>query len=503
MSYDTAELFERAKPLMARISDLSHADAVLGWDMETYMPPGGAEARGEQSATLRTIVHELTTSDAARLLCEQVRAVGPTLEDTLEGRILASFARDVERSIKLPDTLVSEMARVTARANGSWKKARQEASFSVFRNDLERIIELRRQTADLLGWAGERYDALLDEFEPGITAATITPVFSRLREGIVPLLQEVRSSGKQLGSAALKGHYPAEAQLSLGRQVVQAIGFNFNDGRIDITAHPFCTNFDYRDVRLTTRVYPDDLRACLYGLIHEAGHGMYEQGVSAKLARTAASGGASMGIHESQSLFWEDVVGRSLPFIEWLHPQLQHHFSGGAAALAPRELYAHLNAVEPSFIRVDADEVTYPLHIILRFEIERELIAGTLGVDDIPERWNEGMRSSLGIVPENDALGCLQDVHWSFGGIGYFPSYALGKLYAAMLHDAMRAAMPNFDDMVRSGSFGPILEWLRTAVHQHGRTRTSEQMVQAACGQGLSEQPFLNYIGAKIRSVYA
>lgn len=487
--------------VMNTAADLSSAASVLGWDQETYMPDGSVSGRADQLATLSGLVHETVTGEKATAIAERVRLEYATYEER-KRRIAAMFLRDFDNAKKLPGDHVEDLARTASMAQDAWKRARTASDFTIFQPLLEKIVDLKRREAELLGPADHPYDNLLDQFEPGLTVASVTPVFNELRAGTVELIKSIAEVQGRVSDDVLYRVYPADQQKQSATSIISLLGFDMSIGRVDLSAHPFCTNFGNKDVRLTTRIREKDLRSCLFGLIHEAGHGMYEQGIADDLNRTSAGGGASMGIHESQSLFWENVIARSEEFWTWAFPILQEQFPDQLADQTVRSFYQAINVMRPSLNRVESDELTYNLHIILRFEIERELIAGYLTVKDIPEVWNAKMQSSLGVVPPNDAEGCLQDVHWSFGGIGYFPSYTLGKLYAAMEWNAMQLDIPDVRTKVSSGDFAPILAWLREKIHAHGRTELPHEIVQRVCGRPLTAKDFLEYVGGKARDVY-
>jgi carboxypeptidase Taq len=493
-------LLERSRTL----ADLNAANAVLNWDQETYMPQGAAEIRAEQISTLSALVHQMTVDPGYVGLLDDVNAeaAGGALEEW-ERRAVREAIRTRDHALKLPEELVREIARVTSLAQHAWKKARVESNFGHFAEILSRLVDLKRREAELYGYRENIYDALIDLFEPGMTVSQLRPVFDQLRDGTRRLLQKIADSGSDVDDAILFTGYDKEKQLAFSRDTVQRLGFDFNTGRIDLSAHPFCTSFGISDVRLTTRIYTDDLRSCLFGLIHESGHGMYEQGIDPAYARTPVGAAISMGIHESQSLFWENMIGRSEPFWNWCFPRLRSVFPEQLASIAPFEFFRAINVMKPSFIRVEADELTYNLHIILRFEIEEALINGTIDVADIPAVWNEKMQTYLGIVPPNDAVGCLQDVHWSFGGFGYFPSYTLGKLYAAMFFKQMSSDLADVNGQIERGEFGGILSWLRENIHRCGLTKTAGELVQDVCGKPLGAVDFLEYVESKIDRVYA
>lgn len=492
---------EQAHEIMRKVKDLNSVSAVLGWDQETYMPSGAIEARAEHIATIDTLSHEVLTGATARKAADSLRSGLDTLTED-EKAVMTLFLRDHDRAVKLPESLVRETSRAQSLAQEGWKQAKSEKNFAIFAPHLEQLIGLKIQAAELYGYDENRYDALMDLFEPGMKVSIIQPVFDRLRQGTVELLDKVLPLRDSINDEILHRSYEREQQLEFGKSIVNKLGFDFERGRVDLSAHPFCTNFAPTDVRLTTRILENDIRSCLFGLIHEAGHGMYEQGINMKYFRTFAAEGTSMGIHESQSLFWENVIARTEEFWQWALPQLKAVFPEQLGDTTPRDFYRAINVVRPSFIRIDSDETTYNLHIILRFEIEEAFINEKIRVADIPELWNEKMRTSLGIVPSNDAEGCLQDVHWSFGGYGYFPSYTLGKLYAAMLWTQLQQEKPGVRNLIATGDFGPILEWLRGNIHQYGRTQMSEEIMKRVTGRGLTETDFLAYVGAKAKDIY-
>lgn len=487
---------------MATIKDLEAASAVLGWDQETYMPEGAVAARADQLATLGMVAHQFMTSERTQQTIAAIPSYAEALDDRSR-RVAATFARDVERATKLPSDLVEDGARTAALAQDAWRRARAASDFSIFQPLLERTVDLKlREIAILADGKAHPYDTLIDIYEPSMTVAQLTPVFERLQRGTTELLDRLRPVADRVDSSVLHRSYDGARQLSVARSIIGALGFQSDTGRVDLSSHPFCTSFSHTDVRLTTRIRENDLRSCLFGLIHEAGHGMYEQGIAPSLARTFSGTGASMGIHESQSLFWENVIARSEAFWHWAFPRLRDAFPDQLADQTPTSFYRAINRIEPSLNRVESDEVTYNLHIILRFEIERDLMDGSLRVADIPKRWNERMEQYLGVVPPNDAEGCLQDIHWSFGGIGYFPSYTLGKLYAAMEWKALTAVMPDASDKVANGTFEPILAWLRTNIHDGGRTETPVEILQRVTGRSLTEVDFMDAVVRKAEQVY-
>lgn len=494
------QIEEKVRKHMNTISDLSAASSLLSWDQETYMPSGSAHVRAEQTSTLAAIIHQLMTGDIAKSLSDEIR-------ETKEKQgsispLLQIFLDDYTKACKLPEELVRKTSKATALAHETWKSSREKSDFSIFEPSLHELVSLKSEAAELYGYDKNRYDALLHLFEPGMTVDELTPVFATLKDATISLLQTIEPNNNAVSDALMLRHYPHDGQRAFSALIAEKMGFRFDNGRIDLAAHPFCTSFSQYDVRLTTRVNENDLSPCLYGVIHEAGHGLYEQGFSPELARTFGAEGASMGIHESQSLLWENVITRSEEFWEFALPHLKKTFPGIADNATPRDYYKAVNKVQPSFIRVDADEVTYNMHIILRFEIEQLMINGKIRTQEIPEIWREKMKEYLGIIPENDAQGALQDIHWSFGGFGYFPSYTLGKLYASMLWKCIIKDIPAVTSHIAQGNFSELLQWLRQNIHQYGRTKKPSELMMSLTGQSLNSTDFIEYIQRKFADVY-
>ncbi|MBI2794127.1 MAG: carboxypeptidase M32 [Ignavibacteria bacterium] len=487
--------------VMHRVSDISAASAVLSWDQETYMPDGAVQARSEQLATLTELAHHYMTNDEAQRAISDFAGYSDTLTER-QRRICRTFIKDFDRAKKLPAELLVEQARTASLGQDAWKKARQQNSFSLFKPLLERMYQLKREEALCLAPTEHLYDALLDVYEPGITVSALIPVFKELKAGTMDLLARIAPFQSRVSDEVLHKTFPGDKQLSVAQTIINSLGFSASTGRVDLSAHPFCTSFANTDVRLTTRIREKDLRSCLFGLIHEAGHGMYEQGISSELSRTPSGQGASMGIHESQSLFWENTIARSEEFWKWAFPSLRKAFPDQLAEQDVPMFFKAINSIKPSLNRVESDELTYNLHIILRFEFEKALIEGSMNVSDIPEAWNASMKDLLGVDVPNDAEGCLQDVHWSIGLMGYFPSYTLGKLYAAMLWNQMRQDIADIELKIEDGSFSDILSWLRSNIHDYGRTEDPREIIQRVCGRPLTEKDFVEYVGSKAQRVY-
>ena len=488
---------------LAEIDDLGHSVALLGWDQQTYMPPGGAAARGEQMATLERVIHQRFTDPVVGGLLDDLAAEAAALpDDSHRASVWRVTRRRYDRATKLPEDLVAEMARTSARAFDTWVKARAANDFAMFEADLTRQVELARQQADHYGYEDTPYDALLAGYEPNLTSADVDRLFSPLRDRLVPLLDSLRPVLDRVNDDALRGDFPHDAQIALTEDIVALVGFDFETGRQDLAAHPFTTSIGQGDTRVTTAVDPRNIAPALYASIHEAGHGTHDQGIPAELSRTAVGQVESLVIAESQSRLWENLVGRSRTFAGHLLPRLGKYFPGRFDSVDADALYAAGSLVEPGYIRVQADEVTYSLHIFLRYEIERELIEGRLAVADLPERWWEGMKSLLGVAPTTDADGVLQDVHWSTGAIGYFPTYALGTLLSVQLYEAALADDASIGPALETADFAPLLDWMRQHVHRHGATWSAAELVDRELGVELSADPFLGYLENKYRALY-
>ncbi len=486
---------ESLRTRLARITHLNQAAAVLEWDMETHMPAGGAEARSQQVATLRSLAHELLVSDKTTTLLE---AAGPVSE--LDADLIRVVRRDIEKASRVPSSLIAAMAEAAGRAKGAWQEARSTDTFSTFAPHLERIVDLCIQHAEALGYEDQPYDALLDQYEEGATTRQVSEVFEEVRSQLVPFAKEMGKTGVAC-EGPLHREYPEDAQWAFGLKMAERIGYDMNRGRQDVSAHPFSTSFSISDVRITTRLEKRFFNPAFFGTLHEAGHAIYEQGIDPALEGTPLADGTSLGMHESQSRMWENLVGRSLPFWEYAFPQAQEAFPAALQGVSLDDFYRAINAVSPSTIRVEADEVTYNLHIMLRFELEQQMIAGKVAVSDLPREWNDRMEAWLGVRPLNDAEGVLQDIHWSLGAIGYFPTYALGNLMSVQLFDAAYAALPDLDDHIRHGDFSALLSWLRENVHQWGRRRTASQILTASTGADVSAGPWMAYLRRKYEAM--
>ena len=486
--------------LAAAHRDLHQLRAItdhLHWDQATYLPAGGQGQRAAQLATLAALVHRQATR--AELGGWLDRAADEAL-DPLERRNLALMRRDYRRRTAIPESLARETARVSAEAWAAWKAAREADDFTAFARHLERVLAVARERGALLADGGSPYEALLDEYEPGLTEASLERLFTPLREGLAALVARIRESHVRRDGACMQGEFPVPAQQRLAVGLVAAMGFDTRRGRIDTTVHPFCSG-TVGDVRLTTRYNVADVREGIGSIVHETGHGLYEQGLDPALADQPVGGSLSMGIHESQSRLWENQVARSRAGAAWLLGHLREAFPDRFRGVVAEEIYQAMNVVAPGLIRTEADEVHYNLHILLRWEIERGLIAGEIPVAELPELWRERMRAWLGIDVPNDRDGCLQDVHWS-SDFGYFPTYTLGNLYAAQLYATVRREISDLDQRVAVGDLLPLRDWLRDRVHRHGSRLTQEELINEVTGAPLSEGPLLDYLNEKFGELY-
>lgn len=487
---------------LATISDLGAASLTLTWDRQTYMPEGGVRGRAEQLATLNRIAHEMLVSDETGVLLDSVVDLNAETDD---GALVRVARRDYEQATKLPARLVEELSRARSLAEPAWARAREGSDWAVFVPHLEKLLDLRREAAEHLGYEDHPYDAMLDLFEPGAKKARIETMFEELKAGTLPLLHgisEALSEEDEDRGAPLRGDFDEGRQEALGAAVIGAFGYDWSRGRQDRTVHPFCVGINLGDVRITTRFDPAWLSPALFATFHEAGHAMYEQGIDPAYFRTPLDRGASMGVHESQSRLWENLVGRSHAFWSHHYPQLQETFPGPLGDVDLETFYRAINAVKPSEIRVEADEMTYNLHILLRFELEVALFEDSLSVADLPAAWNAGMEEYLGVTPENDAHGVLQDIHWSAGLFGYFPTYTIGNVLSVQLFEATVEQHPQIPEEIGRGEFGTLLGWLRENVHRHGRKYDPEDLIRATTGRPLDTAPYLKYLKTKFGALY-
>lgn len=491
------------KDALREVVAIGRAEAVLRWDQLTYMPPGGLEGRAEQAATLRRLAHQRLTDPRIGDLLAAAEAETASMDpDGDDACLVRVAARDYRKATRLPEDLVAERARVSSLANRAWQAARAANDFATFAPWLERTVDLSRRTAECLGYEQHPFDALVEEREPGMTTASVRALFAELRPALTELVRRIRPQVERVDDSILHRRYDEAAQERIGRAIVEAFGYDFSRGRLDRTAHPFGIPLSGGDVRITTRYSPTFLSMSLMGTMHEAGHGMYEQGIAPELDGTILGRGTSAGVHESQSRLWENYVGRSRPFWECWYVRLQATFPDALGDVDLERFYRAINKVQPSPIRVEADEVTYNLHIILRFELEIALLEGSVRAADAPDAWNAAMQDYLGFRPATDAEGVLQDIHWSMG-LGGFQGYALGNIIAAQLWEAILAAQPDVPEAIARGEFGSLREWLRDRVHRHGRKLDPAVLIERATGKPLSIGPYLSYLQGKFSGIYA
>ncbi|MCH8960702.1 MAG: carboxypeptidase M32 [Bacteroidetes bacterium] len=496
------ERLDVLKTLLARVADLNAAADVLEWDQETYMPDGAAEVRGHQVATLRKLAHEFFTADEVGTLLEALAPATQALDPvSTEASLVRVARRDYEKALKIPAALVAEMAEAVARGKQAWRKARESDTYATFAPHLERLIDLNVQKAEALGYDDCLYDALLDQYEEGMKTATVEAVFADLRARLVPIVHAI-AEREPPDDRVLRQTFDKQKQWDFGLEVIKDFGYDFDRGRQDLSTHPFTTSFSITDVRLTTRVDERYLPSALFGTLHECGHGLYEQGIDLALDRTPLADGTSLAMHESQSRLWENLVGRSRAFWQRYYPRLQTFFPDQLAGVSLDAFYRGINKVEPSLIRVEADEVTYNLHVMLRFELEQAMVEGRVTVAELPDLWNEKMEEYLGLRPETDADGVLQDIHWSLGAIGYFPTYSLGNLMSAQLFDQAKQDLPDLEARIAAGQFAELLGWLRTNIHQYGRKLEALDILERVTGEGLQAGPWLDYIREKYGEIY-
>lgn len=488
---------------MREIADLSALGALAEWDQNTEMPEGAGEIRGNQMATLQGVLHERWVSEDLGQLLHKLEAPGvqATLTDADLG-LIREARRGYDRSIKLPRTLVEELTRVQAASFEAWRRARAQNDFASFAPWLGRTIALQREVADRLGFAQTRYDALLDEYEPGMTASTLDELFAPVREVSTQLLQRIQASGHTVDDSCLQGDFAEGQQMELSKAILRAMGYEFPYGGIARSPHPFTTSFGSPfDVRLTVNPDRAFIQASVMAAIHEGGHALYEQGSAPTIGRTPMAGGASMGAHESQSRLWENNIGRSLPFWRGQYAAVREAFPEHFAGVSVETFARALNKVQPSLIRIEADEVTYNLHIIIRYELEQAMVNGEVAVESLPAMWNARYRAYLGIEPDNDSKGILQDVHWS-GGFGYFPTYTLGNIYGAQIFSRLHEVFADFDQLLEQGNTAFVLRWLEEHMYAYGAIYLPQELIKRVTGEVPNPEFFTRYLTEKFEDIY-
>ncbi len=491
--------------LVRRLEESSRLGGVMGilhWDQEVIMPAGASESRAQQIGALAGVLHEKTTHPEMGKLLDELFAADENKFTAPEWCNIREARREFHIATRVPKVLVTELAELSSRSHQIWVKARSENKFSDFVPALKKLVDLK------IKWAGyvfpdmQPYDANIDIYERGTTQRDITPIFDKLKAELIPLIKAIQSSDYKPDVSFLSGQFPIEKQEALGRRIGEDMGFLFNHGRMDVSTHPFCGGSHPTDVRITTRYRTDNFLESLYAVIHETGHGLYEQGRMQNGRDLPVSEALTMAIHESQSLFWERMIAQGKPFCARYLPLLAETFPRNLKDVTPAQFYEAVNVSGPSLIRVGADEVTYPLHVLLRYELEKGLFDGSIRVEHLPEMWNAKMKEYLGVEPPTDTLGVLQDTHWSGGAFGYFPSYTLGAIYASQFYQALLRAKPGVEKQIAAGNMAPVREWLGVQIHQRGRLLSVPDLVERVTGEKLNPDNFLDYLKNKYRQIY-
>ena len=499
---DRSSAIARLGALVGEIVDLRHAASLVGWDERVSMPPGGVAVHGDMAATIQRIAHEkFTSAELGHALEDAAREVESLPPDSEAARLVNVTAHDYRRAVRVPSEYVEEHAHVSSAAHQAWKEARAQSRYSTFQPHLEKVVRLGQQYAGFFQPVAHPYDALMDPYEPGILTSEIQEIFGVLRPRQVELVRAIQERPVEEAPFA-KADYDEREMLAFSTEVISAFGFDWNRGRQDKSTHPFATPIGSDDVRITTRFDNHHPFEMLFAAMHETGHALYEQGVSPAWNRTLVRGGASLGVHESQSRLWENVIGRSRPFWQHFFPRLQQRFPPQLGGVTLDAFHRGINQVSPSLIRVEADEVTYNLHVMVRVEIEIAMVTGAISTGDAPAYWNSKMKEYLGVVPDTDANGILQDMHWSIGLLGYFATYTLGNLIALQLWEKYTEDDPQWAERIRRGEFGTLREWLRAALHQHGRSYQPRDLVMRITGHPVSTEPYLEYLESKYGELF-
>jgi carboxypeptidase Taq len=486
---------DQLKRLVGEVDDLRKAATLLFWDQRVMMPPGGAQARADALATVSRLTHERFVDSELGALLEDLEDVEQTLDyDSDDASLIRVTRRDFEKAVRVPPELTGEMRRAAALAVAEWGPAKEDADYARMLPHLEKHLELKHRYVECFDPADETYDVLLDDYEPGMKTAEVREIFDHLKEELPPLVQEIAEAG-EVDDSFLTGDFDPEAQRAYSLDVVRRFGFTDEEWRLDTTAHPFMTSPGHGDVRLTTNFRPHDLTS-VFATMHEFGHGVYEWGVAAELARTPLGSGVSLGVHESQSRTWENLIGRSRPFWRFFYPRLQDYFPQ-LDAVDEEAFYRAVNKVQPSLIRIDADEVTYNMHIILRFELEQELIEGRLDLSDLPGAWKARMKEYLDIEVPSDREGVLQDMHWAGGSMGYFPTYSLGNVMSVQIWERLREDI-DVDEQLEQGEFDEIREWLRARLYVLGRKFEPQETIERVTGSRIDPAPYVRYLREKL-----
>jgi carboxypeptidase Taq len=483
---------------LGEIDDLETAKSILDWDLAVWMPPGGETARASQLATLETVIHTRRTDERIGALLDELEPYAASLDPASDDACLLRVARrNWERARRVPTALAAELASAEADAYATWVRAREASDYAMFKPELSRMLDLKLRWVECFAPYDDPYDVLLDEYDEGLRATDVEAVFDVLRPALTELV-DARAVAPGTGEDAfLHAPYPASAQEALGRELCERFGASWDAFRLDPTVHPFAVRFGQNDIRLTT-AYEERGLSSLFSAMHECGHGLYEWGSALSLDRTPLAGGGSSSLHESQSRLWENLVGRSRPFWRWFYPRLQEVFPDQLGAVDLDCFYRAINRVERGFVRIDADETSYGLHIVLRFQLERQLVTGRLSVDDLPDAWNAGFRDLMGVDVPDDRHGVLQDVHWSVGLFGYFPTYLLGSVLAVQIWERLRRDLPDVDTQMERGDFSAIHTWLRDHLYALGRTLPPSETIARVAGGPIDPRPYLAYLAAKV-----
>lgn len=490
--------------LVEKLEEISYLNGVLNtiqWDQEVMMPAGATEARAKQVAALAGVIHERMTDNALGDCLEELNGQLQNF-NAFDQRNILEARRNFDLMVKIPNSLVQAIAKLSSSGHAIWVQARKENRFSDFAPIIKEFIKLKKEWAASAFPEMHPYDANIDQYERGTTMKEIAVIFDALKTALIPLIHDLRHHSSQPDTSLLQGYFPVEKQTALARRISETMGFDFNKGRMDVSVHPFCGGSHPTDVRITTRYNNSDFVESLYAVIHETGHALYEQGRMLKGRDLPVSEPMTMGIHESQSLFWERMIAQSRPFCKHYFETIRETFSGNLERATVDTFYQAINACNPGFIRVEADELTYPLHIILRFEIEKSLFEGSINVDELPDVWNEKMTEYLGIKPPTDQLGVLQDSHWSSGAFGYFPSYTLGAIYACQFYKTMLKELPDTEKYIEAGHFTPIKGWLNEKIHSQGRLYTPQELVVQVTGEALNPDILIDYLKKKYSDIY-
>ena len=495
----TNQLYNSYKEQMNRIADVKYSSALLQWDQETYLPAKAAAIRGQQIATLSELAHQFFTDEKLGNVLTELKLRDDLSED--EKRNVELTLEDYTKNKKYSSDFVRKMSEQVNKTFHSWIEARKKDSFSIFENDLDALVQLKRQETEILGYEKHRYNALLNEFEKGCTVDLLDKTFTGLLPSLKELLDRITSK-EQVDNSFLKQHYPKADQWNWGMHLIKELNFDFEAGRQDISEHPFTINFSSTDVRITTRVDENNFSNMTWSCIHETGHAVYEQGLPESQYGLPLGEAASLSIHESQSRLWENNVGRSMTFWKYYFPRLQLYFPKQLGAIQLENFYKGINKVEPSLIRTEADELTYHFHVFIRYELEKNLISGAINTKDIPSFWNEQYKRYLGVSAASDKQGCLQDIHWSHGSFGYFPTYSLGSFYAAQIFSFAKKQLPGLEQELQNGNSLNLLNWLRENIHRHGRKFTSEELCRMITGKPLDIKDFMDYLLQKYTMIY-